>query len=301
VSAVDLPLLHSGKVRELYGLDDDHLLLVASDRISAFDVVFAEPVPDKGRVLTAMTGFWAESLDVPTHFDDVAAGVAELAEALDPDVRARSAVVRRAEMLPLECIVRGYLSGSAWKEYRARGAVHGEPLAQGMVESQQLREPRFTPSTKAEPGHHDENISFAEAAALVGGDAAARARELSLAAYTAAAQHAAARGVIIADTKFELGWVDGRLVIADELLTPDSSRLWPAGEYQPGGTPVSLDKQPIRDWAERIGWDKRPPAPSLPPEVVSATRARYVEAYERLTGRTFAAAGPVPSALDGKS
>jgi len=291
VSTLELPLLHSGKVRELYAMDDDHLLLVASDRISAFDVVFAEPVPDKGRVLTAMTAFWAATLDLPTHFDDVAPQARGWVASLDADLVSRAAVVRRAEMLPLECIVRGYLSGSAWKEYRASSTMHGEPLPDGLVESQQLPEPRFTPSTKAAPGYHDENIGFDDAVGLVGEDAALQARDLSLAAYTAAARHAAARGIVIADTKFELGWVDGRLVIADELLTPDSSRLWPVEDYQPGTTPVSLDKQPIRDWATEIGWDRTPPAPHLPPEVVSATRARYIAAFERLSGGRFESGG----------
>jgi phosphoribosylaminoimidazole-succinocarboxamide synthase len=283
VTVLDLPLLHTGKVRELYSIDDRHLLVLASDRISAFDVVFEEPIPGKGRILTAMTRFWAGLLGLPTHLDGLDPDVVASVDIPD-DVAAQAMLVRRAEMLPLECIVRGHISGSAWKEYQAGGTMHGEPLPPGLVESERLPEPRFTPSTKAAQGEHDENIGFAAAADLVGHDVAAAARELSLAAYSRAADHALARGIIIADTKFELGLVDGALVIADELLTPDSSRFWPADAYRPGAPPPSLDKQPIRDWAEATGWDKRPPAPQLPAEVVAATRARYEEAYRLICG-----------------
>jgi len=285
---------YSGKVRDLYETEDGLLLFVASDRISAFDVVMAEPIPDKGRVLTAMTAFWAELLAdlAPTHLvalvDEPPSELAGLLEGTAPtDLVGRSMLVRSAEMLPIECIVRGYVSGSAWKEYRTSGTVHGHPLAPGLRESEALPEPIFTPSTKAETGH-DENISFAAAASLVGAESAAAARELSLAAYTRGAAWARERGIIIADTKFELGLIDGRLAICDEILTPDSSRFWPADRYAPGSTPPSLDKQPVRDWLEGTGWDKTPPPPHLPAEVVEATRTRYIEAYERLSGRSFA-------------
>jgi len=284
----ELPLPHiaSGKVRDIYELDDKHLLFVTSDRMSAFDVVMAEPIPDKGRVLTALTAFWLEQLaDVATNHlvsleVPVAAGDA-------PYLEGRVMVVRKASMLPIECIVRGYLSGSAWAEYQKTGTMHGQPLPQGLRQSEQLPEPVFTPSTKADTGH-DENISFEAAASLAGEALATEARRISLAAYQRAADLAAARGIIIADTKFELGVIDGRLCICDEVLTPDSSRFWPADGWEAGSTPPSFDKQPLRDWLEGTGWDKTPPPPTLPPDVVVATRTRYVEAYERLTGRRFA-------------
>ncbi len=284
-----LPLLRSGKVRDVYDAGDGRLLMVASDRISAFDVVMAEPIPDKGRVLTAMTAFWVEQLaDVaPSHLvsvdpDDFPEGAAAI-----PDVAGRAMLVRRAGMLPIECIVRGHLSGSAWKEYRSSGTVHGEPAPAGLVESAALPEPVFTPSTKAESGH-DENVSFAQAAALVGSEVAEAARDISLAAYARAAKWAAERGIIIADTKFELGFIDGELSICDEVLTPDSSRFWLASEWHPGSTPPSFDKQPVRDWLEDSGWDRSPPPPHLTREVVDSTRERYVTAYELITGRRFA-------------
>ena len=283
----ELELVHRGKVREMYRVDDRHLLMVASDRISAFDVVFNEPVPDKGRVLTAMTAWWSHWLDdiAPTHV--VSADPADFpAAARRPEFAGRALLVRRAEMLPIECIVRGYITGSAWKEYRTHGTMHDEPLPAGLLESQQLPEPVFTPSTKATDGH-DVNISFAAAAELIGDEAAAVARQISLDAYSAAAAHAAERGIIIADTKFELGYVDGSLVVADEWLTPDSSRFWPKDEWQPGSSPPSLDKQPVRDATAATGWNKEPPPPPLPDEVVAATRARYIEAYETLTGESF--------------
>lgn len=290
--------IYSGKVRDVYELDEDRLLFVTSDRISAFDVVMAEPIPDKGRVLTAVTAFWVSELaDVaPNHLVEVGAPpAAELAGAgVDPGyAEGRSMVVRRAEMLPIECIVRGYLSGSAWAEYKRSGTMHGQPLPAGLRQSEKLPEPVFTPSTKATSGH-DENISFDRAAAMVGDKVAAAAREISLAAYRLGAEQAAARGIIIADTKFELGFIGGELAICDEVLTPDSSRFWPAAQWGPGTTPPSFDKQPLRDWLEETGWDKSPPPPALPPEVVRSTRARYVEAYENLTGRSF---GDWPGAL----
>ncbi|MGI8752791.1 MAG: phosphoribosylaminoimidazolesuccinocarboxamide synthase [Acidimicrobiales bacterium] len=277
----------SGKVRDIYELDDDHLVFVTSDRISAFDVVMAEPIPDKGRVLTAITAFWLEALaDVaPNHL--VSTGAPP--EARDPEQLAgRTMVVRRAEMLPIECIVRGYLSGSAWAEYRRSSTMHGQALPAGLQQSERLPEPVFTPSTKAAEGH-DENISYRAAVALIGDDLAAEARRISLEAYRRGADLAAQRGIIIADTKFELGIIDHRLAICDEVLTPDSSRFWPAEAWKAGTTPPSFDKQPLRDWLESTGWDKRPPPPDLPADVVDATRSRYVAAYEQLTGLPFAA------------
>ncbi len=283
-----LPHLYRGKVRDVYDAGDDRLLLVTSDRISAFDVVMAEPIPDKGRVLTAMSAFWFEHLAgvvgshlLSTSLDDLPA------EARDPALAGRVMLCRRASMLPVECIVRGYLSGSAWKEYRRDGTMHGVPLPSGLLEAAALPEPVFTPSTKADDGAHDVNISFERAVDLIGRDAAERAREVSIELYTRGAAWAAERGILIADTKFELGYVDGDLVLADEVLTPDSSRFWPADEWEPGRTPPSFDKQPVRDYLDGLEWDKRPPPPPLPAEVVAATTRRYVEAYERITGRSL--------------
>ena len=283
-----LPHLYSGKVRDIYDAGDGRLLFVASDRVSAFDVVMPEPVPDKGRVLTAMTAFWLEELAdlAPSHLvsvdpADFPAGADEIA-----DAAGRSMLVRRADMLAIECIVRGYLSGSAWKEYQQSGTVHGVTMPAGLEESAPLPEPVFTPSTKATTGH-DENISFEEACRIVGDDVAEQARQISLAAYTRAAAWTAERGIILADTKFELGFLDGRLALCDEVLTPDSSRFWPASDWQPGRTPPSFDKQPLRDWLEASGWDKSPPPPPLPPKVVDSLRERYVVGYERITGRRF--------------
>ena len=281
-----LPHLASGKVRDIYELDDKHLLFVTSDRMSAFDVVMAEPIPDKGRVLTALTAFWLDQLSevAPNHL--VSCEVPPHAASADADLEGRVMVVRRAEMLPIECIVRGYLSGSAWAEYQRSQSMHGTPLPAGLRQSERLPDPVFTPSTKADEGH-DENISFESARDLAGAALTEEARRISLAAYQRAADLAAERGIIIADTKFELGLIDGRLCICDEVLTPDSSRFWPADSWQPGSTPPSFDKQPLRDWLEGTGWDKTPPPPALPAEVIAATRTRYVEAYERLTGRSF--------------
>ena len=280
---------YRGKVRDIYEVDDRHLLMVASDRISAFDVVMPEPVPDKGRVLTAITAFWLDQMaDVaPSHLVSVDPGDFPAGGRDIEGVAGRGMLVRRAEMLKIECIVRGYLSGSAWKEYRASGTMHGTPLPDGLRESEPLPEPVFTPSTKADTGH-DENITFEAAAAIVGPDLAAAARDISLGAYTRGATWAAARGILIADTKFELGVIDGELAICDEVLTPDSSRFWPADEWEPGTTPPSFDKQPLRDWLEEKGWDKKPPPPHLPEAVVEASRQRYITAYERITGKAFA-------------
>ncbi len=278
--------VYSGKVRDIYDAGDDRLLMVASDRVSAFDVVMAEPITNKGRVLTGMTAFWLDLLkDVaPNHL--ITVDPAEFPDHDVADVAGRAMLVRKAEMLSIECIVRGYLSGSAWKEYKKSGTMHGTPLPAGMQESDKLPEPVFTPSTKAETGH-DENITFEQACDIVGADIAKQAREISLAAYQRGADWAAERGIIIADTKFELGFIDGELALCDEVLTPDSSRFWPADAVVPGATPPSFDKQPIRDWLESTGWDKTPPPPTLPQEVVDSSAARYAEAYERLTGKSF--------------
>jgi phosphoribosylaminoimidazole-succinocarboxamide synthase len=282
----------SGKVRDIYDVGDGTLLFVTSDRISAFDVIMAEPIPDKGRVLTAITGFWLDKLSgvAPNHLVSLdpppASGLTDLA--------GRSMVVRKADMLPIECIVRGYLAGSAWAEYRQSGTMHGVSLPTGLRQSERLPEPVFSPSTKATSGH-DVNISLDEAAQLVGADVAKQAQEICLDAYRRGSEWAAARGIIIADTKFELGFIDGELAICDEVLTPDSSRFWPAEHWRPGSTPPSFDKQPLRDWLEATGWDKAPPPPTLPAEVVEATSQRYVAAYEELTGKRFSdwpGAGP---------
>ncbi|MGH3003363.1 MAG: phosphoribosylaminoimidazolesuccinocarboxamide synthase [Gaiellaceae bacterium] len=266
----------SGKVRELYALDDDRLLLVASDRISTFDVILPTEIPDKGRVLTALAGYWfARTRElVPNHL-----------LALRDD--GRSTECRRLKMLPVECVIRGYLSGSGWKDYRATGAVCGHLLPEGLVESERLPQPIFTPATKAESGH-DENIDRDAAAALVGEERLAEVERIALELYSFVADHARERGIILADTKLEFGLDDrDRLVLGDEAFTPDSSRFWPADEYRPGGTPPSFDKQFVRDYCESLGWDKTAPGPELPDDVVSGTRARYVEAFERLTGIAF--------------
>ena len=266
----------SGKVRELYALDDDRLLLVASDRISTFDVVLPTEIPDKGRVLTGLSAFW---------FARTGGICANHLLALRPD--GRSTECRRLEMLPIECVVRGYLSGSGWKDYKASGSVCGHALPAGLTESAQLPEPIFTPATKATTGH-DENIDRETAAGLVGPDLFNEVERVSIALYRFAADHARARGIIIADTKFELGLdAGGQLFLGDEALTPDSSRFWPADEYQPGAAQPSFDKQYARDYCESLGWDKTDPGPELPEDVVAGTRARYVEAFERLTEIAF--------------
>jgi phosphoribosylaminoimidazole-succinocarboxamide synthase len=265
----------SGKVRELYALDDERLLLVASDRISTFDVVLPTEIPDKGRVLTGLSAFWfARTRDIcPNHL-----------LALRPD--GRSTECRRLEMLPIECVVRGYLSGSGWKDYSATGSFCGHALPPGLKESSQLPEPIFTPATKATTGH-DENINRDTAAELVGAALFEEVERVSLALYRFAAEHARARGIIIADTKFELGLDERRLVLGDEALTPDSSRFWPADQYRPGDAQPSFDKQYARDYCESLGWDKSDPGPELPGAVVTGTRSRYVEAFERLTEIEF--------------
>jgi phosphoribosylaminoimidazole-succinocarboxamide synthase len=266
----------SGKVRELYELEDDRLLLVASDRISTFDVVLPTEIPDKGRVLTGLSGFWfARTRElVPNHL-----------LALRPD--GRSTECQRLAMLPIECVVRGYLTGSGWKDYQATGAVCGHVLAEGLRDSDQLPEPIFTPATKAEEGH-DENIDRQRAAELVGQERFDEVEQTAIALYRFASEHAAERGILIADTKFEFGLdTEGRLVLGDEAFTPDSSRFWPADEYEAGRPQPSFDKQFVRDYCETLGWDKTDPGPELPAEVVTGTRARYIEAFERLTGISF--------------
>jgi len=279
----DLPLIASGKVRELYDLED-RLLLVASDRISTFDAVHPTPIPDKGKVLTGLSVFWFEQLAdvIPNHFLSATDGVPD-------EVRGRALVVRKLEMLPVECVVRGYITGSGWKEYQQAGSVCGVSLPAGLQESEQLPEPIFTPTTKADVGH-DEAIDFEGAVDLVGGDRglAQELRRVSIELYARAAEHARSCGVILADTKFELGRdVSGTLTLGDEVLTPDSSRFWPVEGYLPGRGQPSFDKQIVRDWAAATGWDKRPPAPEIPDDVVARTRARYVEAYELITGEPF--------------
>jgi phosphoribosylaminoimidazole-succinocarboxamide synthase len=287
VSAIaDLRLIASGKVREMYELGD-RLLMVASDRISTYDVIHPTPVPGKGDVLTGISVFWFDLTAeiVPNHLISFSDGV-------PAEVRGRALVVRKLEMLPLECVVRGYLSGSGWSDYQRTGTVCGIPLPQGLRESERLPQPIFTPATKAELGDHDENIDFEGAVAALGDDRALaeRVRDISLAVYERAAEHARERGIILADTKFEFGRdADGTLTLADEVLTPDSSRFWPADGYAPGAAQPSFDKQPVRDWAARSGWDKKPPAPPLPPAVVERTQALYREAYERITGEPPAA------------
>jgi phosphoribosylaminoimidazole-succinocarboxamide synthase len=281
----DLPRIATGKVREIYQADEDTLLLVASDRISTYDVVHPTGIPDKGSVLTGLSAFWFDRTAdlIANHMLSVTEGVPE-------EVRGRAMSVRRLEMLPVECVVRGYITGSGWKDYQATGAVSGIELPAGLRESDRLPEPLFTPSTKATTGH-DEAIDFEGAVELIGDRGLAeRVRDLSLAVYNRAAEHALERGIILADTKFELGLdPDGNLTLGDEICTPDSSRFWPADEYEPGRSQPSFDKQYVRDWASGTGWDRTPPAPEIPEDVVARTREKYVEAYERITGEPFSA------------
>ena len=291
--------LRSGKVRDLYAIGDDRLLLVASDRLSAFDVVLPTPVPDKGRVLTGLSRFWFDSTRdiVPNHLigtdpADVPPGV--VPPEVAADLRGRMMLCRRTQVLPIEVVVRGYLAGSGWKAYRDEAAICGVRLPAGLRESDRLPEPILTPATKAEAGEHDENIDFETMIAalrpIAGTNApmlAERVRDVGLAVYRRAAVHCESVGLILADTKFELGLVDGDLILVDEVLTPDSSRFWDAATYAPGRPQASFDKQFVRDWLERQPWDKTAPGPALPPEVVAGTRARYVEAYERITGASF--------------
>jgi phosphoribosylaminoimidazole-succinocarboxamide synthase len=272
-------------VRELYDLDENRLLMVASDRISTYDAVHPTPIPDKGKVLTGLSVFWFEKTEhiVANHLLSATEGVPE-------EVRGRALVVKKLSMLPVECVARGYITGSGWSEYQRSGSVCGIALPPGLRESEQLPEPIFTPTTKADVGH-DEAIDFERATELVGDRALTEElRRVTLAVYQQAAEHARERGIILADTKFELGLdASGALTLADEVVTPDSSRFWPADGYEPGGSQPSFDKQPVRDWAAGTGWDKQPPAPTIPDDVVAQTRARYVEAYERITGEPFQA------------
>jgi phosphoribosylaminoimidazole-succinocarboxamide synthase len=278
----DLPLIARGKVREMYDLGD-RIIMVASDRISTYDVVHPTPIPDKGAVLTGLSAFWFGRTGhiVKNHFVSATEDVPE-------DVRGRAMAVRKLDMLPVECVVRGYITGSGWKDYQATGAVSGIELPPGLRESERLATPIFTPSTKADEGH-DEAIDFEGAVELVGDrELMGRVRDASVALYAFAGEHARERGVILADTKFEFGLdADGELVVGDEVLTPDSSRYWPVDGYEAGRGQPSFDKQYVRDWAAGSGWDKTPPAPALPDDVVAGTRARYVEAYERITGEPF--------------
>ncbi len=280
----DLALIASGKVREIYEASPSELLIVASDRISTYDVVHPTPIPDKGSVLTGLSAFWFDRTAeiVPNHVVSVTDGV-------PAEVRGRGMVVRRLSMLSVECVVRGYITGSGWKDYQATGAVSGITLPAGLRESDRLPEPLFTPSTKADVGH-DEAIDFEGAVALIGDRALAeRVRDVSIALYEFAAAHALEHGIILADTKFELGLdAAGTLTIGDEMCTPDSSRFWPADAYEPGRGQPSFDKQYVRDWASSTGWDRTPPAPPVPEDIVARTRAKYVEAYERITGEPFA-------------
>jgi phosphoribosylaminoimidazole-succinocarboxamide synthase len=282
-----LPLLGRGKVRDNYAVGDDRLLIVTTDRLSAFDVVLAEPIPDKGRVLNRMALFWFERLAdvVPNHLTGI-----DPAQVVAPDeieqVRDRSMVVKRLQPILVEAVVRGYLIGSGWKDYQASGAVCGIGLPVGLVQAQQLPEPIFTPAAKAERGEHDENITFDDMATRIGGELAERIRAISLELYRRASTYAASRGILVADTKFEFGLdAAGTLHLMDEVLTADSSRFWPADEYRPGSSPPSFDKQFVRDWLESVPWDKRPPAPALPPEVIARTAEKYREALRRITGR----------------
>jgi phosphoribosylaminoimidazole-succinocarboxamide synthase len=302
-----LPLVARGKVRDLYALGDK-LLFVATDRISAFDHVLGSGIPDKGKILTQISAFWFQFLKNTVANHLLAIEAPEIAAQLEPSseqifgerlsaermvsrpvfqeqIAGRSMVVRRARMFPVECVVRGYLSGSGWKDYQATGAVCGIPLPAGLRESERLPEPIFTPSTKDNSGGHDQNISYAQVEAMVGAEMAHALRRLTLAIYLKASEYAAAKGLILADTKFEFGWIDGvGMVLADEVLTPDSSRYWPAASYAPGGAQPSFDKQYVRDYLESIGWNKQAPAPALPEDVVTHTREKYMEAFRLLTG-----------------
>jgi phosphoribosylaminoimidazole-succinocarboxamide synthase len=279
----DFQLLSQGKVRDIYAVGEDRLLMVASDRISTYDVVHPTPIPDKGRVLAGLSVFWFERTGhiCPNH-------LASFTDVPD-DARGRGMLVERLEMVPVECVVRGYITGSGWKDYQATGKVCGIELSGGLEESDRLPEPIFTPATKAEVGDHDENVTFDEAARLIGDrELLEELRRISIELYRFGAEHARERGILLADTKFEFGRRgDGTVVLGDEVLTPDSSRFWPADGYRPGRSQPSFDKQYVRDWALETGWDKSPPAPPLPSKVVDGTRARYLEAYERIVGEPF--------------
>lgn len=296
VMRTDIPGLpvRRGKVRDIYELDGERLLIVASDRISAFDVIIGEPIPDKGKVLTRLSVFWFDHLtdtvtshlerflDTPEAVAEHDSRLADFAETL----AGRSMVVKKLDIYPVECVIRGYLAGSGWKGYQENGKVCGIKLPEGLTESAKLPEPIFTPATKAESGH-DENISFEQMVEVVGSDVAEYLRDASKQTYLKASEHARSRGIILADTKFEWGRFGDEIILADEILTPDSSRFWPAESYEPGRSQPSFDKQFVRDYLETCDWDKTPPAPALPDEVVAKTRQKYIEAYERLTGEKF--------------
>jgi phosphoribosylaminoimidazole-succinocarboxamide synthase len=285
-----LPLLHSGKVRDLYAVGEDQLLLVASDRLSAYDVILPTPIPDKGAVLTGLSLWWFEQLaDVVTNHVVTADVVASLPQ-LEPwahELQGRSVLVNKLDMVAVECVARGYLTGGGLTDYQQTGVVSGIRLPEGLVDGSRLPEPIFTPSTKAAVGHHDEPMTYAEVEQQVGPTLAAELRDVTMRVYTRGHEVAAKAGIILADTKVELGHLDGELVLGDEVLTPDSSRFWPADTWQPGRQQLSYDKQYVRDWLVASGWDKTDPGPNLPDEVVEKTRAKYVEAYERLTGSSF--------------
>jgi phosphoribosylaminoimidazole-succinocarboxamide synthase len=282
-----LKFLHRGKVRDIYEVDDQHLLIVQTDRLSAFDVILPSPVPGKGEVLTALSNFWFAKLGhvIPNHLSGIAPEDVVKTDADRAQVKGRAFVVKRLKPLPIEAIVRGYLVGSGWKDYKKTGAVCGIALPAGLQEAQKLPQPLFTPSTKAAVGEHDENISFEEAKKLLGEARAEEVKQATLALYTEAADYAATKGIIIADTKFEFGVDDaGKLYLIDEALTPDSSRFWPADQYKVGSNPPSYDKQFVRDWLEASGWNKQPPAPAVPADVLQKTSDKYHEALRRLTG-----------------
>lgn len=286
---IDLPVFAKGKVRDVYMVGDDLLLMVVTDRISAFDVVFDEPIPDKGKVLNKISEFWFNYTKdiignhvVTSDVSEYPMGLSRYRKELD----GRSMLVRKLQMEKVECIVRGYLEGSGLKEYKATGSICGIKLPEGLKQADKLPEPIFTPSTKSQEGH-DVNITFDELVNMIGTERAKRLKEKSIELYVAASEYAESKGIIIADTKFEFGYLDGELVVADEMLTPDSSRFWPLDDYEPGRAQKSFDKQFLREYLENIGWDKNPPAPQLPKEIIEKTRAKYIEAYERITGRNF--------------
>jgi len=289
-SIKSLPLVGRGKVRDMYAVGGDRLLIVTSDRLSAFDVVLSDPIPDKGRVLNEMSNFWFKKLGhlVPNHLDGASPESVVKGEEEAAQVKGRAVVVKKLKPLPIEAVVRGYLIGSGWKDYQRTGAVCGIPLPKGLRQADKLPEVIFTPATKAEVGDHDENISFDKVQKLIGPELAARVREVSIRLYSEAADYARERGIIIADTKFEFGTDDkGNLVLIDEALTADSSRFWPAEAYRPDSSPPSFDKQYVRDYLETLDWNKAPPAPRLPPEVIAKTSEKYREALQRVTGRTL--------------
>ena len=285
-----LDLVKRGKVRDIYAVDDK-LLIVATDRMSAFDVVMDDPIPDKGKILTSISIFWFRQLESVVENHIISTRPAEYPEpcrAYREQLEGRSMLVKKANPLPVECIVRGYLSGSGWLEYQSQGSICGIPLTRGLAESEKLPEPIFTPSTKAEKGIHDENISFERAIEILGKETAEKVRELSLKIYKFGSELAAQKGIIIADTKFEFGFEDDHLILIDEVLTPDSSRFWPMDTYRPGGPQQSFDKQFLRDYLNSLDWPKEPPPPKLPPEIIEKTRNKYIEALERLTGHGLA-------------